>query len=146
MGDRTDVRIEIGGKLPRALIPELVKAAESDGVSIDYGDEALTEAYVQDGDGPLILSGYEINYADLPTLQDFCRTHKLPYRKEWGAGDGYPAGGELMDAEGLATYGMTESGGDPALDAATIIKLGSYEAVMAVINRLIEPVPDLEII
>lgn len=149
MGDRTSVAIEIGGKLDRALIGELIEAAASDWACPEWDGENLTEADViecaTDGHAVYLVSN-ECNYAHLDALEDFCGRHALFFRKEWEAGGSYPCAGELVDAGGSVNYALGAIGESPAICVDDIRKLLVSGDLGLHMDRLVAPVPPLALV
>jgi len=90
MADRFAVSYELGGTLRAQDIPALVDAILSDGLSLNDGSDDSLEAFKQEieecarNERPFIVSGCEIAWGQTETLDEFCRKHRLHYRKRVG--------------------------------------------------------------
>lgn len=154
MGDHTCVSFEIGGKLPKSLVEELVAAANSDGLGTDWNDSDFTLEGLEkrEPQTSLALTGTEINYANCDALEDFCQENALLYCKLWDAGGGFPAGGEIrdltcmIDGTDVLEFSVSGTGGDVFLNDREIRDLGSWEAVLARLDRLSAQMPAFEVV
>lgn len=87
MADRFNVSYEIGGPVRANEIPNLVKAIQDTGLSLNYGADDGSEPLTQEvrrcvAEGkPLIVSAIEIAWGHTDHLDQFCRSKKLAFRK-----------------------------------------------------------------
>lgn len=81
MGDRTDVKI----KVSRSTFNKHEKFFRSDEVDAESIDEEYCNETVS-------LHCSEVNYACWGSLEEFLKSNKIEFDKEWGAGSEYEAG------------------------------------------------------
>lgn len=91
MADRVSVSITIGGKLPAALLDELIGKANNHGLSLEWAGEPLAADDLQPGE-PLTLHAHEVSNGQVDEVEDFCCAHDLPFvRWSGGAPGAFPA-------------------------------------------------------
>lgn len=146
MGDRTSVQMKIGGQLKRSLVQEFIDAATADGMGLEWGNGPDLEEEHFPAGACLVLTGNEINYANCDELEAFCRKHGLQYRKTWDAGGGYPAGGELVDAEGSTEFPVASTDGEASLWAHEIKAARSLAELVARAELITREPPALEVV
>lgn len=84
MGDRAQCSIEIGGELAADKLPEFADHVARYDLRTDWSGESYDpEAYPQ-GER-LNLFGEELNGGVADSLESFCRTNNLPFRR-WSGG------------------------------------------------------------
>lgn len=153
MGDRTSVTITIGGQLPRSLAPELAQILIADGMDMiewsHLSENEIIEHLLKGGDD-VEFNGQEINYGNIDGTEEWLQEHDLFYRMSWEPGGGYGAGEKIFDLiskiGGHGPLWLNTNDGDTCLTDAEIRELGSYEAVIARLDRAAQPVPPLEIV
>jgi hypothetical protein len=84
MGERYSATIEIGGKIKRALLPELVAACESDGVSsettqAEVGEEDFVNA-AKAGE-TIQLFDHQASYGQFTDLESWCQKNGVTYQR-----------------------------------------------------------------
>lgn len=154
MGDRTSVQFLVGGGIPRSLLNAFLEAAAAaEGLGLDYGFSAVSLEALEAASarGWLELSAGEVNYANCDTFEDFCQENNLVYRKEWDAGGGYGPGGELWDVAAKMAgepigYCIGGIGQDVGLTDREIRECGSWDALMARLDRLTASLPPFKIV
>lgn len=88
MGEHFPAQIDIGGDVPRRLIPELIQAICDDGLH-DPDDESLRCEFVDEYDmleyiadmdvEYLRMADYQASYGDLPHVREFLVRHQIPF-------------------------------------------------------------------
>jgi len=86
MSDRFATEVEIGGDIPRSLIPSLAVAIESAGLGLEWGDssssEELRKAIMDcNGTATLHVNATELAGGDTETLDEFCVSHGIAFTK-----------------------------------------------------------------
>jgi len=83
MADYMAAHIEIGGKLARTKLSELLSLIEELS-SEDYGSSSPNQEYLQtcaDENKPLALYDDQARYGEFPELEQFCIANKLTFNK-----------------------------------------------------------------
>jgi hypothetical protein len=101
MADRMGGQIWIGGKVPRALVPELCCLINNEGVSLEWGggnfspgsEDDLLEACNEDG--VLWFCDDQARWGEFEELEPFLREHKLAFTRR--TEPKYEYDGELVD-------------------------------------------------
>ncbi len=84
MADYMAAHIEIGGKLVRCKLKELVSLIEELSAE-DYGSSPPNQEYLQtcaDENKPLALYDDQARYGEFPELEEFCIANKLTFNRK----------------------------------------------------------------
>jgi hypothetical protein len=84
MGDRAQCSIEIGGTLPASLLDEFANHVASYDLRTDWSGEPYDPQTYPEGE-KLNLFGEELNGGLVDTLEQFCKTNALQFRR-WSGG------------------------------------------------------------
>lgn len=144
MGDRTTVRLEIGGSVTQAEWLELLKLLEDEGASDNY-----TWDPVRSDDPPVLIEETtftvlfeECNYGQAPDeIVDWLLQHNLPFEHSWEAGGGYGPGAKIhRPRKPVIEYATVDW--EPALTVAEIkrhLEAGTLEDHIELLETKIPP-------
>lgn len=153
MGTYFPGRIEIGGKLPRSLLPEFVKLLNASGARFDWAEQDdLTEEMilqeVKDNEPSLTLMDGEASFGHFEDLENWLAKHKMSYIVtsdsycEYEGCIGGIVNGEIFSVEanqsGDAVIGM-----EVVVSALTTLKDGDIFATIATLSAAAKTVPAL---
>jgi len=144
VGDRTTVRLEIGGSVTQAEWLELLKLLESGGAQND--EDGYT---IRSNKPPTFIEGQsftvffdECNYGEAPDeILEWLDEHRLPYKHSWEAGGGYGPGAHIvLPGQPWISYGTLDY--EPAMPIYEIekhLKDGTLEQQLALFKTDIPP-------
>jgi len=87
MSDRFMTEVEIGGKIPRSIIPDLIGAIQAAGLDLDWNDgepseEALRQKLEEcNGKETLSVNATELSGGNVDPLDQFCVANNIPFMK-----------------------------------------------------------------
>ncbi len=87
MADRFATDVEIGGVIPRSLIPDLINAIQSAGLDLEWNDGTPSEQALRqelegcDGKATLHVNATELAGGDINPLDEFCVANGIPFTK-----------------------------------------------------------------
>jgi hypothetical protein len=131
MADRVSASIVLGGTLDIAAFAELAQIISNEGLSLEWDGEPFEPQHRTIGQS-LGLYAHEVSWGRFSELEDWCITCQLPFVR-WSGGYAGQWGPERVVATGdgtLTSYAVTESD-EVVIGRAAIVKLGSFEAVLA---------------
>ena len=157
MSERFATWIQIGGKVPRSKINQLLKTIAAAGVSLEWGDVPFTPNSADDllaarKDGLLWLCDDEAAWGQFPELEQACRRLKLAHTRCSDGGCAYDA--ERVDwrpgmKEPLARRSSTEQSGETfvrageAKEALVVLEAGDIPKAIAKLRGLCPDIPEL---
>jgi len=157
MSERFATWIQIGGKVPRSKINQLLKAIAAAGVSLEWGDAPFTPNSADDllaarKDEYLELCDDEASWGQFPELEQACRKLKLAYTRCTDGGCAYDA--ERVDwrpgmKEPQARRSSTEYSGETFVlvsevkEALVILEAGDIPKAVAKLRSLCPDIPEL---
>lgn len=157
MSERFATWMQIGGKVPRAKVKQLLRAITEAGVSLEWGDAAFTPRSAEDllaalKDGYLWLCDDEASWGQFPELEQACRKLRLPYTCCCDGGCAYDA--ERVDwrpgiKEPLSRRSSTEHSGEifvlagEVKAALVMLEAGDVLKTVAKLRSLSPDIPEL---
>ncbi len=131
MADRSPAQITIGGQIPLACIPALLRMITLDHALTLYSDEPVDEDHFMIG-SVLELSISQAVGGSAENIEDFCMNHGISFvRNSDGCPGSYDAKRLLFSGNGHPRYYALSEAGEVMLDHFEFQTLGSYEAVEA---------------
>lgn len=131
MADRSPAQITIGGQIPLACIPALLRMIALDHALTLYSDEPVDEDHFMIGN-VLELSIAQAVGGSAENTEDFCMNHGISFVRN---SDGYPGSYDaqrlLFSGNGNPLYYTLSDDGEVVLNPLEFRALGSYEAVEA---------------
>lgn len=146
MADRASASMIIGGAIPEALIPELLKAIEINDGRSDWGGEPVTRADIEDG-ATLTVHADDLAGGIFDTLEALCETHGIAFVRD-SASCGGAFGPERVIFTGAGSsraYDMTECG-DVALTHTAFRTMVSLDEISAWFAAAIFSPPPIRIL
>jgi hypothetical protein len=157
MSERFATWMQIGGKVPRSKINQLLKAIAAAGVSLEWGDAPFAPNSADDllaarQDGYLELCDDEASWGQFPELEQACRKLRLAYIRCSDGSFAYDA--NRVDwrpgmKEPLARRSSTEHNGEPFVlassvkEALAILEAGDVPKAIAKLRALCPNIPEL---
>lgn len=147
MSDQFNAYVEIGDPLRRSRVEDFLEAISEDCMSTDWDGPEVTPDDLKIADAVLKL--YARSSPD--EVLTFCRRYGLFFRYEWEHYEGnggmlLDLGCKINDRDILGYHLGGEIGTEPCLGAHLLRQLGSYEAIMARLDRLTAALPKFEIV
>ena len=146
MGEHFPAKIDIGGKIPAELLPELTQLAVADGLAVDWGGEPITEVEdllrAVDDDNCLTLYDEQASYGEFDDLETFLRNNDIPYDR--ASDPHFEYGGCIV----MFRPGMKAPRYFPQQDGWIMVKVADLEPLLkkrttlAIKNRLRELLGD----
>ena len=134
MSERLSAEIWIGGAIQPGLVDDLCAAIRAERLSLDWGDaafephdagELLEGLYALDGAELLHFCDDQSRWGQFAELEEFLRTHGLPYKRRTGGSDCYDGSlAEFRPGQQLTEL-ATNANGRPAADMDTVAKASS---------------------
>lgn len=86
MSERSSAWIQIGGRIPRSKVHQLIEEITKSGVATDWGDATYEPKSVDEllealKEGRLWLCDDQARYGEFPELEKICRRVKLAYTR-----------------------------------------------------------------
>ena len=151
MADRMAASIEIGGKMKKGLLHELITLVSEHGT--DDGSTAADKKYVMEAiknNKFLALSDPDIAWGEFTDIEKFCKEHGLYYKRH--TSPKYEHEGEIhyyVPEKGLFTIGATDDG-TMYLKEYELRKSHeqgcSLETVLCIIDNFLTKIPPLELV
>lgn len=135
MADFVSARIRIGGALPADRYGELADHIAAYDLRTEWGgphfDPQTTHA-----NGALDLYAYDVSNGTFDDLEEFCVDHGLAFWR-WSGGSAGAFDPEIVivDSNGARSVFTAAEDEYVVFDAQAIIQLGSYDAILAMIER-----------
>ena len=79
--------VEIGGKIPRSIIPDLIGAIQAAGLDLDWNDGEPSEETLRqkleecNGKETLSVNATELSGGNVDPLDQFCVANNIPFMK-----------------------------------------------------------------
>ena len=151
MADRMAASIEIGGKITKELLDELIALA-SECWADDWSSDA-NKKYVMaaiNNKKPLVLTDPEIAWGEFTDIEEFCEQHGLHFKRH--TCPKYEYDGEIryyVPENGLLTIGATADGTIyfKEYELREFHEQGwSLKMVLAVVGNFLTKIPSLELV
>lgn len=135
MADRVSAHIMIGGQLPETDLPDLIRAIETDGPTVDWDGTPFTLTNIC-GTEPLALMDHEVAWGRFAEIEDCCERLGLSYVRWAGSYSGsFPATRVLYTGSGERETFLTTEDDTQVFAIEHIRELGSMEAIEAEYGR-----------
>jgi hypothetical protein len=145
MVDRVSASIAIGGNLPSTHLTTFTALIVEEGLSLDWDCEPFVPSQCTSG-SPLVLMAHEVALGQFDALENFCITQGLPFSR-WSAGcRAWGAQRCIFTGEGDLRIFPVDAEDDVLIDRATVMELGSVEAILAYLDAADFAVPPLLIV
>lgn len=143
MVDRVEASIVVGGTLSAADYAELCEIIAMERLSIDRDGRQFEPQNRIVGE-PLTLYGEEVAWGEFETLEGWCRAHELAYVR-WRGTNPSQWGAErvVFTGEGEPRSYAADDEDEVVVARETIVRLGSFEAIIAYFNAADFKVPPL---
>lgn len=131
MADRVSASIALGGTLTVSTFAELVDIINLEGLSAEWDGEPFEPQHRTIGQ-PLRLYAHDVAEGRFRQLEAWCFAHRLSFAR-WSGGHAGQFGPKRVVFTGAgspSSYTATEDD-EPVIGRATLIALGSFEAVLA---------------
>lgn len=143
MADRVSASISVGGTVDADEFEELTAVIASEGLAVEWDGEPFGPHHHVAGE-PLRLFAHEVAGGSFDDLENWCRSHRLPFVR-WCGGYSGQWGPERVVATGdgsSKSYAVTEDD-EVVISRSTLEALGSIEAVVAHFDAADFAVPPL---
>ena len=145
MADRVSASITIGGALVAALLPDLLAAIQSEGLSTEWDGEPFAADQLASGE-PVRLMAHEVAWGRFEELEAFCVTHGLPFARWSGAYAGQWGAERTVFTRSGEPQGYAADEDDYILiGRCTVERLGTIEAIIAHFDAADFAIPPLVI-
>lgn len=127
MADRFSADIKIGGKISRAIYPELIQKIKDSGAGLNWGEcEVGDDFEIKDGE-IIHLYDSEARYGEFEELEDFLKENKIQFKRfSSGYFEYLPALYVFDPDNNVDAYITCNDGGSPLFDIETINELISH--------------------
>lgn len=143
MADRVDAAITIGGTLRATLYAELADVIAGEGLSTEWDGPSFEPGDRSDGE-PLRLFAHEVAWGRFEDLEAWCVADRLPFARWSGACSGsFGAERVVFRGEGEPQCFAADEEDEIVLHASVARQLGSYEAIVALIEAAEFVIPPL---
>lgn len=135
MADFVSARIRIGGTLPAARYAELAHQIATYDLRTEWGG-APFDPQTTHANGALDLYAHDVSNGTFDDLEEFCIDHGLAFWR-WSGGSAGAFDSEIVivDSNGERSVFTAAEDEYVVFDAQVIIQLGSYDAILAMIER-----------
>lgn len=145
MVDRVSTSIVIGGTLPTAHVTTFTRLILDQGLSLEWDGEPFHPGQCTTG-SPLVLMAHEVPLGQFDALEAFCIEQGLSFTRWCEGCASWGAQRCIFTGQGEMSIFPVDEEDDVLIDRATVMQLGTMEAILAYLDAADFAVPPLVIV